>query len=485
MSVSTKSYTTSKELASYISGKDPNSAAIQQNIAKIASTKTNGIEALPYQFLDTVDRRITNTEIGRKYGDKIFSRMPLLFLTPCEPLFMDNFDQGSKNAVTESLLRGTGLTKLGDIIAGNNNGVNRYYSTSFAYTDYYKYLNTMMACLAVYLGLWNTKIYIQNKSKKIGKIDWSNELNSAFKTFFTAKENLIFYLDEMNTVTESFENGTTESALASQINQFADMSNEIRFLFGKDGNVASQLIASGSDVTSSISSGLSGLAQGIGGGIVGSLANKGVNSVLNGGKIVFPKIWSDSSFSRGFSLDIKLRSPDHDDLSIYLNILKPYCKLLALVMPRRLDMKGREPDPNSYGAPFLVRAYCKGLFNIDMGMITSMSVSKGKACAWNDNGLPTEIDISLTIEDLYSSIAMSKVDIKKKSTPLAVASNTSYMDFLANMAGLNIGKMEIGRRVEMTYYLSNSAVSLAPSTVFTKFDQGLTNMMANMYNILS
>ena len=485
MSVSTKAYTTNQELSAYIAGQDPNDESIQQTISKIASTKTNGIEALPYQFLDTVDRRITNTEVGRKYGEKIFSRMPLLFLTPCEPLFMDKFEQGSKNAALESLLTSTGLNKLGDIISGNNNNVNRYYSVEFAYTDYYKYLNTMMACLAVYLGLWNTKIYIQNKAKRIGTIDWSKELNKSFKTFFTCKENLIFYLDSMDSVTESFENNTTESSLASQVNQFADMSNEIRFLFGKDGNLASNLINSGSDITSSISSGLSGLAQGVGGGIVGSLANKGVNSVLNGGKIVFPKIWADSGFSRSFSLDIKLRSPDHDNLSIFLNILKPYCKLLALVMPRQLDDKNRGIDPNAYGAPFLVKAYCKGLFNIDMGMITSMSVSKGKSCAWNDNGLPTEIDISLTIEDLYSSIAMSKIDIGKKKTPLGVASNTSYMDFLANMAGLNIGKMEIGRRVEMTYYLTKSAISLAPSNAFMKFDQGMTNMMANMYNILS
>ena len=127
--------------------------------------------------------------------------------------------------------------------------------------------------------------------------------------------------------------------------------------------------------------------------------------------MIFPKIWGDSQYNRSYSFDIKLRSPDHDNLSIFLNILKPYCKLLALTLPRsRVDSDGKA-DPNSFEAPFLVKAYSKGMFNIDMGIISSMTVTKGRTCAWNDDGLPTEIDISLDIKDLYSNLSMSSIRI--------------------------------------------------------------------------
>ena len=109
--------------------------------------------------------------------------------------------------------------------------------------------------------------------------------------------------------------------------------------------------------------------------------------MLKGGKIVFPKIWSNSSFDRSYQLDIKLRSPDHDNLSIFLNVLKPYCKLLALTLPRAMDtaetaskgfFKQGISDPNSFRAPFLVKAAVKGMFSIDMGIITSLSATKGE-----------------------------------------------------------------------------------------------------------
>ena len=209
-------------------------------------------------------------------------------------------------------------------------------------------------------------------------------------------------MDGLSQVSEQYSNDTTESSLASQINGFADTANEIKFLFGEKGGMIGSLYDSASEVTASITSSLSNVIGKLGGGIVESLADKGVNTILNGGKIIFPKIWSDSSAERSYSIDIKLRSPDHDSTSIFLNVLKPYCRILALTLPQLMD-----DNPNGYKSPFLVKGSCKGMFNIDMGMITSMSVTKGAECCWNDDGLPTQIDINITIEDLYSSLAMS------------------------------------------------------------------------------
>lgn len=467
-----ENYLTSSEFNTFVNGgQDPEANA--RNVAKIMSTKTNGIEGLPYQFPESVDRRIQNTEVGRKYADKIFGRLPLLFLTPCEPLFMDDFSEGNKNIVSSAL---AGLVDFSsDLITGKG----RYYSVEFAYTKYYQYLNTMLTIVSSYMGLADERIVVagSDKEQRISAISWQNETNSAFKTFFSSKENLIFYLDSFDSVSESFSNDTTESSLASQINGMTDQMNEIKFLFGKNGNAAADLMNRAGEVTSSIGSTFANSLGKLGGGIVESLANKGVDAVMNGGKIIFPEIWSNSDFSRSYSLEIKLRSPDHDNLSIFLNIIKPYCKLLCLTLPRQMDPK----DPNSYYSPFLVRAYSKGMFNIEMGMITSLSVNKGATGCWNDDGLPTQLDITLDVKDLYSKMTISNAYETVTSSVTAV-NNTAYMDFLANMAGLNVGQMEIGRRIVMSYYLGRDSVKKAANTVFTNFENSISNLMGKMYN---
>ena len=480
------------ELRNFLNSSTLSESAVSQKVSNLLSTSTNGIEALPYQFMASVDRRIgdeNSLPVGRKYAEKIFSRLPLLFLTPCEPLFMDDFSNKNKFQALQAILsnRGADLSQ----ILSSSNKAGRYYSVEFKYADYYKYLNLMLASVAAYLGIYNVKIPIGGKNKtsktpkEIGTIDWSEELNQDFKTFFSSAENIVFYLDGMESVSESFTNSTQPSSLESTINGYSEMAKEIRYLFGPAGEEAAQLISSGAELSSNIVEGLTNSLLKSGAGIVNSLAGNGVNAILNGGKIIFPKMWSDSDYSRSYSIDIKLRSPDHDSLSIFLSIIKPYCKLLALTMPRQGNIRG-ELDPNSYWSPFLVRAYSKGLFNIDMGIITSMNVTKGAQCCWNDDGLPTQIDIQLEIEDLYSHMAMSTIGnpLNPADQIKNIISNTTYMDFLANMAGLNIAQMDMGRRISLAYYLTKTTLATYPSGIKSQLDQTISRFIGKMYQVL-
>lgn len=459
--------------------------------ASMLTTTTNGIEGLPYQFLSTADRRIDSATVvgdgvGRKYADKIFSRLPLLFLTPCEPLFMDDFDENEQETIAGALL-GNAVENL----EGTLEKTGRYYSVIYNYDEYYAYLNTMLAAVASYMGVYSETILVNGVEKKVGSMSWNEELNGAFKTFFSSAENVIFYLDGMNSVNENFSNDTTESSLAAQINGYSDNINELKFLFGRNNeSLISASMNTGASVAESVAQGFSGLGGMLGGGIVESIANGGIHSILNGGKIIFPEIWSNSNFDRSYSIEVKLRSPDNDNLSIFLNIIKPYCKLLALALPRQMYTDDKMSDPNTYGAPFLVKAYSKGLFNVDMGIISSLSVTKGAECRWNDFGLPTQLDISIEIKDLYNHMAMSAMaygtlNVKNvASSLLGVVNNTAYMDFLANMAGLNIGQMEMGRRATMLMYLSQTYVNTAVEGAFLKLSRGVSNLANRIYNII-
>ena len=66
-------YITDEQLTNYIAGNDDTN--VDQTISKIMSTRTNGIEGLPYQFMESVDRRVWGTSVGRKYGERIFDSM--------------------------------------------------------------------------------------------------------------------------------------------------------------------------------------------------------------------------------------------------------------------------------------------------------------------------------------------------------------------------------------------------------------------------
>lgn len=474
-----RNYASEQELTSIANGD------MEPEIDKMMSTSMHGIFGMPYQFMESVDRRLPGTNIGRKYSDKIISRLPLLFLTPCKQSFMEGAGNSDKSTVIQTLIDSDKVSDLQGLLEGYS----MYYTTELDYEAYYRYVNTMCWVVARYLGIDEEKVVIGDNMKdgsKLRSTDWSKAANESFKSYFSAKENVIFYLDGLNSVSESFSNSTTESSLASTINGLSDQAKELKFILGDGGSLAENLVNGIGDVGSSLMGGLSGSITGLAGNILGSLASTGVDTVLSGGKIIFPELWGDSSFDRSYSLDIKLRSPDNDPLSIYLNILVPYIHLLAFVLPRGLDgtTDSATIDPNGYTSPFLVRAYCKGLFNIDMGLVTGLDVTKGAECCWNDDGLPTQVDISLTIKDLYSALFMTAIGnnvISYKSIK-AIVTNTFMMDFLANMAGLNVGTMGIGRKTEMFTYLNTGYYKTLPSRVWTGVEQKISNIMDGLYN---
>lgn len=465
------SYNTADDISSYSIGDTSATSILQHDLS--------GIFGIPYQFMENVDRRIPNTNIGTKYADKIVSRMPLLFLTPCKQVFMPGYGKEDKGNVLSELIAGRG---------GNDSLLNqlnlksgRYYTTEFAYAEYADQINTMCRQEARFLGIADSVVPIYQKSgsghmKKIKDINWHQVKNSSFDSYFSASNAVVFYADGLVSMSDSFSNSTGESSLASTINGFSDTAKEIRFLLGEESMLAN-LVDSAASVTDSITSSLGDITSGLTGGMLSDLASTGVSTVLSGGKIIFPKIWSDSSFSRSYSFDIKLRSPDHDSLSIYLNVLVPFIHLLGLVLPM-----GLKDNANGYNSPYLVKAYSKGMFNIDMGLITDMQVTRGAECQWNDDGLPTQMDISITIEDLYSSLYLTNKS--NFADNLSVVSNTAMMDYLANLAGLNIADTELGRQIDMLGYLTWNSITNSPSTLWNRFDNSVQNVIAKLYRSL-
>lgn len=392
---------TSDEVATYATKKGLSGAVKsgKTSIANILDSDLTGIHGMPFQFLGSVDPRFAdgyintdnnNVGIGNLYAEKIVARMPLLFLIPCRQEFMEGFSKDDKSAAINALLSGAGGYT-------NFEKSGRYYSIVFDYGSYYKHVNMMCAQLAYFMNVQDEYIPVNGgKKEKVSKVDWGAQKNSSFAShFYTGDKSVVFYIDGADNITDNFSNSTTESSLASTINSFSDQAKEIKFLLGSN-SVLGQAAENIGELIGEASSGIGGsIADFFASGMLSDIMNTGVSTIINGGKLVFPKIWADSSFDRSYNFEVKLRSPDHDNLSIFLNVMVPLVHLLALTLPKGMgdEKEGDIIDPNGYISPYFCKAYMKGMFNIDMGLITNMTVSKGATAQWNDNGVPTQIDV--------------------------------------------------------------------------------------------
>ena len=429
---------------------------------KMMVTTMAGIHGMPYQFMGVVDRRVDGIKFGRKYAEKIVARMPMIFFQPSKPIFMPKFDSNEKAAVF-SALKDVGIGKP-KILDGILDRSGKFYSTEFAYAEYYQYVTPMCNACANLMGIGNKPITIGTYTEKLKFFDWSKALNPATKQYFSCKESVAFYMDSDSSIQESFSNSTTESSLASKVNGISDLAREVTFLLGAEAGVEIEKLTQ--DNYDSTQKEINDLIKKYANSnnILKNVASQ-FTTVATGGKLVFPEIWSDSDFSRSYTVNFKFRSPDCDKLSIYLNIIVPYIHLMCLALPRSYGNNG-------YRSPFLIRAFYRGMWNIDCGIITGMSVTRGKEGAWSSDGLATELDVSVDIKDLYSSMSISG-----NKQIIKMASNTALMDYLMNMCGINTFAPGLEKIIETVAMLGVAKLKQLPNSLWSAFEQSTGNMI--------
>lgn len=422
-----------------------------------------GIHGMPYQFLETADQRYGGSVFGRKFTSKIVNRIPVLLLVPGEPLFMDGYSKKQKHDLQTAI-----VNKVVDGVEGifeSKNG--KLYSFKFAYKQYYKYVNHMLNSMAIYLDIGEKTL----DGKSLASYNWQDYANSAFRNLVSSKEVVAFYIDSDTQIQESFSNNTTESQLSSAVNGLGSMAKEIQFLMGgQQGTLYQQMMDGAVEPTLQI---LSDFASKYANIIPTSVANKlmgGFQNLTAGGKMAFPEIWDDSDFSRSYDISLKLRTPDADKFSIFMNILVPIAHLICLTAPHQMG-------PDGYQSPFLVRAFYKGFFNIDMGIITSLNIEKGDKGRWTLDGLPTEVDVTFSMKDLYQILF-----INDGSDKLEVFNNTIMLDYIANMCGVNVNVPDM-QKVAMLWYnqTKNNIVDAFTGNAFMGVENALSNLVGKIF----
>ena len=456
-------------------------------VSKMFNSSLMGVFGSPYQFDENTDEKLEGTEYGITYAQKILTRTPLLLITPGKASYMSDFKKSDKWLELSKLLginatdeNDANQVTISDLIGGGTEGQitdsGRYFTFDFAAEEYFKYVNPMCWAGAKFLGIENSKISVYNTSSskqyKLSEFNWKYAVNSTIKKNIRAQESISFYVDSYTSSDEDFSNTTTESQIASKVNSFADIGRELQFLMGTaTGEVPDWMQPNNLESTLADMQEMSEKYLG-GHQLLVDLAQN-FATVATGGQLLFPEIWADHEYSKSYSVTLKLRTPDNDLLSWYLNIYVPLCHLVALTAPRQVS----SDVANGYMSPFLIRAYLKGAFNCDCGIVTSLSISRGKEGSWTVNGLPTEVDVNMSFKDLYSMIILTQSD--KTSWFMA---NTALMDYIACNCGVNINEPDIQRQLTMYFSLKKNEYLQLPNRTWGMFTQELSNKISAMYS---
>ena len=237
-------------------------------------------------------------------------------------------------------------------------------------------------------------------------------------------------------ISESFDNSSGQHPLVDRYNQQFEQANQSR-LVGAAANAqlaAAEALDSGSLKSNSTVSDIKDFIK----GIIKDGASKLTSSrgwsgeagmVMSGaGRYVLPEIWTDSSFSRSYSINFKFRSPYGSKLSIFENTFVPLIFLMGMAIPRKVAIQ-------SYTNPFYVKTYCKGLFSIELGMITSLSISRGEEKNDRTNEqLFRSVNVTVNVKDMLSCLPMG---LDGGVFGISKSANNGMFNYMANLAGID------------------------------------------------
>lgn len=480
------------------------------DLTKVNLTNLRTVFGMPYQYMPNADLRmdadgstganLKTTElqaIGMKYREKILSRMPLLVMMPGIVNFMPNYGYKAKEAAIKNIMSNSEDSYVNNkafdfLVNSQAKSRSSYYTFYPAWTEYFNYVNKMCAAAAVFMGVADVRLPYADGSKSdtLGNYRWQDALPKSLNSTFY-KGSCAFYVNSETQISESYNNSTTQSQLASKVNSYSEKARELNFLSGGVSDAAAALGTVASAAGSMFGSATAKLEQMATHVAVGEYASKfrsqgvlqaimgGIGNAVIGAKMQFPELWQDSTFSRDYSATIKLDSPDNDPLSVFLNIIVPFIHLTAFAAPRSTGL-------TTYASPFLVRAYYQGFFNVNMGIVSSMEITKGAEGAWTYNNIPTVVEVRLNIHDLFATQTIT-IDANNNSnlldslTNLDMLTNQPLMEYLANLCGVNYNEPEWNRLIDLAITLEKRKPIDFLRRIEDAIIQGWNNSINNIY----
>lgn len=217
-----------------------------------------------------------------------------------------------------------------------------------------------------------------------------------------------FRVDFSGTAGESFSNSTKESEIAQKINSLSSSSRSSRFNFA-DGNIGDGLI-------SGLVEGAIGAAKSVITGLADGVQMSGLAALAGSAFVDIPSTWDGSTANLPKAdYTIQLRSPYGNKLSRLMNLYIPLAMLLAGALPLSTGRR-------SYTSPFICECYSKGRVAIRLGMIDSISITRGVGnMGWTQDSEPLGIDVSFSVVDMSRILHMPIVPAFSTTAAIAAA----------------------------------------------------------------
>lgn len=439
----------------------------------------------PPRFTQQVDPYYTNdmgAGTGRAMSKTWFSNPSILSICPGTVDYLPGFNKKEKdtffNLLRDSMKEDGILGKVteADKLSG------KLYEFKSAYKDYINVVNLLARTAANYLGIGDVTNVIPGSSVPLKHFDYGyyttpsklssktgsrrsifTETKLALETAVKDSHYVHFFVNNQGaSVQENISATSTASILEEKLsegNTLSSLGRNIEFLFG--GAIGASAEKEINDIINE--------AMGSG-SFLGSIARLMNNYISHGGRLVFPQMIDNVQYDKTVSVTLKFVSPYGDKRSIFLRVILPALHLLAFATPKQIA-------DNMYTYPFLCRVYQKGWFNTDLAFINSLEFTRGGQdnTSWTVDGLPTEIEASFNITPLYSSLMVTSA-----ANPFLFLQNTTLMEYLGTMCGLDLKMNNITTKVEVAKQVLLNKIfdvptNLARGIVDTKFMNALRN----------
>jgi hypothetical protein len=480
--------------------------------------------------------------IGRKFIENIMMEAPVVTIIPGKPSYLPAAKDKQATSTllmqtaTESISGLMAAMTLED--QQNLNEKLRYYDFEQDYYTYMSYVNILCATAAAYLELgdsnidgstaftdyhwqnyrWTASSYKMAVSNILGAASSSaqnfvdklsalgnavvdgvkniastgsatdsgtsgllgqfTDMNEDDKTILKEVESLFtqmnfvqFYVKADGAVSESASNRTEASKLESMFTSGQEMLKEVAFIANSGGLDATEVQSWLDNAADALNDTLFSSSTGAISGVLSRLMSAGSN-VIKGDNMVFPEIYQSSEYTKSYPVTIDLRCPYGNRYSYYLNILVPLFHILALAIPK-------QTTANTYGSPFLVKAYMPGWFSCNLGIVDSIQIDKNPdGDAFTVDGFPTRIQVTVNIKDLYSDLAITP----SGDITLFVA-NSSLIEYIATCCGINLVTPQLTNRLTAIITSIKQTVSNLGEDIAADVFSGIEGLISSFTNI--
>jgi len=238
-----------------------------------------------------------------------------------------------------------------------------------------------------------------------------------------------FGVNHTGEVTESLSNSSTQSQVAASLNEKSSAARSTIFSFA-GGNIGDGLIAE--TIEGSLKA-VKNFLQGVG-DVVGL---SGLGALAGSGFLDIPDFWENSQTTLpAMQYSIYLGTPFGNPYSIYQDIGIPLSMLMALAFPRKTGN-------GTYGPPMLVKLWDEGRGQIQIGLVDSLTITRGKGgVKWNLDNQATGIQVDLSIINLSKMLTIPITTDSDNRDLLGLgmfAEEDNFSDYMAVLAGLDIG----------------------------------------------